>query len=306
MATAQSRHGTLRAVAWMVLALACFCLLAIASRELTASLATLEILFWRSLLGFMLIAGLLIKVGGLASVPMKPRILGWHLLRNSAHFSGQCAWLIAIAALPLAEVFALEFTTPLWAALLATLFMGESLNRGRWISLLLGLVGVLIILRPGAEVINPASLIMLAGAVGFGISVIATRRLTQLLQGNRHSFLVILFYMTAMQGLFAFVPIVSELRVPDTADWLWLVIAAITALAAHYCLSRALSLADSAVVMPMDYLRLPLIMVLAWWIYGETVSVFLIIGAALIIGGNAAGLYLETRRLKVSTDRFVD
>lgn len=306
MATAQSRHGTLRAVAWMVLALACFCLLAIVSRELTASLATLEILFWRSLLGFMLIAGLLIKVGGLASVPMKPRILGWHLLRNSAHFSGQCAWLIAIAALPLAEVFALEFTTPLWAALLATLFMGESLNRGRWISLLLGLVGVLIILRPGAEVINPASLIMLAGAVGFGISVIATRRLTQLLQGNRHSFLVILFYMTAMQGLFAFVPIVSELRVPDTADWLWLVIAAITALAAHYCLSRALSLADSAVVMPMDYLRLPLIMVLAWWIYGETVSVFLIIGAALIIGGNAAGLYLETRRLKVSTDRFVD
>ena len=306
MVTAQSRHGTLRAVAWMVLALACFCLLAIASRELTASLATLEILFWRSLLGFLLIAGLLIKVGGLASVPMETRILGWHLLRNSAHFSGQCAWLIAIAALPLAEVFALEFTTPLWAALLAALFMGESLNRGRWISLLLGLVGVLIILRPGAEVINPASLIMLAGAIGFGISVIATRRLTQLLRGNSHSFLVILLYMTAMQGLFALIPIASQLRVPESADWLWLVIAAITALAAHYCLSRALSLADSAVVMPMDYLRLPLIMLLAWWLYGETVSVFLVIGAALIIGGNAAGLYLETRRLKVSTDRFVD
>ena len=299
MSTAQSHHNTYLAVVWMVVALACFCLLAIASRELTANLATLEILFWRSLLGFILIVSLLIKVGGLASLRMQPKVLGWHFLRNSAHFSGQCAWLMAIAALPLAEVFALEFTTPLWAALLAALFMGESLNRGRWLSLVLGLVGVLIILRPGAAVINPASLIMLAGAFGFGISVIATRRLTQLLQGNSHSFLVILFYMTAMQGLFSLVPIIGELRLPAPTDWLWLLVAATTALAAHYCLSRALSLADSAVVMPMDYLRLPLIMVLAWWLYGETVSVFLLMGASLIIAGNAAGLYLETRRMKV-------
>ena len=298
MPTTQQRHNTFLAVVWMLVALACFCLLAIASRELTANMATLEILFWRSLLGFILVFSLLIKVGGMASVRMEASVMGWHLLRNSAHFSGQCAWLIAIAALPLAEVFALEFTTPLWAALLAALFMGESLTRGRWLSLVLGLVGVLIILRPGAAVINPASLIMLAGAFGFGINVIATRRLTQLLQGNSHSFLVILFYMTAMQGVFSLAPIIGELRVPATADWLWLVVAATTALAAHYCLSRALSLADSAVVMPMDYLRLPLIMLVAWWLYGETVSLFLLIGAAMIIGGNAAGLYLETRRIK--------
>ena len=229
---------------------------------------------------------------------MPRRILGWHLLRNSTHFAGQCAWLIAIAALPLAEVFALEFTTPLWAALLAALFMGEPLNRGRWFSLVLGLLGVLLILRPGAEVINPASLIMLAGAVGFGVNVIATRRLTQLLRDCPHAFLVILFYMTAMQGSFSLLPIVHELRLPGAASWLWLAIAATTALAAHYCMSRALSLADAAVVMPMDYLRLPLIMMLAWLLYGETVTVYLLLGAALIIAGNAAGLYLETRRLK--------
>lgn len=298
MVTSNTRRHTGLAVAWMMLAIACFCLLAIASRELTANLGTLEILFWRSLLGFSLIVFLLWRAGGLASVRMESSILGWHLLRNSAHFGGQCAWLIAIAALPLAEVFALEFTTPLWAAFMAALFMGESLNRGRWMSLVLGLVGVLVILRPGAAVVNPASLIMLAGAFGFGINVIATRRLTQLLQGNSHSFLVILFYMTAMQGVFSLAPIIGELRVPATTDWLWLVVAATTALAAHYCLSRALSLADSAVVMPMDYLRLPLIMLVAWWLYGETVSLYLLIGAAMIIGGNAAGLYLEARRIK--------
>ena len=183
MVKANTGHRTGLAVLWMMLALACFCLLAIASRELTASLGTLEILFWRSLIGLVIVTALLLRAGGLASVRMPPQLMGWHLLRNSSHFAGQCAWLIAIAALPLAEVFALEFTTPLWAALLAALFMGESLNRGRWFTLVLGLLGVLLILRPGAAVINPASLIMLAGAVGFGINVIATRRLTQLL-GN--------------------------------------------------------------------------------------------------------------------------
>lgn len=298
MAEAQARQRTAVAVLWMMAALACFCLLAIASRELTATLGTLEILFWRSLIGFVIVVLLLVKAGGLASVRMEPKLLGWHLLRNSTHFSGQCAWLIAIAALPLAEVFALEFTTPLWAALLAAVFMGEPLNRGRWLSLLLGLVGVLLILRPGAAVINPASLIMLAGAIGFGVNVIATRRLTQLLHSCPHTFLVILFYMTAMQGCFSLLPIVTDLSLPDTTNWIWLLIAATTALAAHYCLSRALSLADAAVVMPMDYLRLPLIMLLAWWIYGETVTIYLAAGAGLIIAGNAAGLYLESRRLK--------
>jgi drug/metabolite transporter (DMT)-like permease len=219
-------------------------------------------------------------------------------LRNVTHFAGQCAWLIAIAALPLAEVFALEFTTPLWAALLAALFMGEALNRGRWISLVLGFAGVLLILRPGAAVINPASLVMLAGAFGFGITVIVTRKLTQLLNDHAHAFLLVLFYMTLMQGLMSLSLLLlsAEVGLPPTGSGLWLVAAAITALAAHYSLTRALSNADASVVMPMDYLRLPLIMVVAWWLYGESVTLWLLLGAALIIAGNAWGLYLQVRR----------
>lgn len=298
--------GTARAVIWMLVALACFSLLAVASRELTLQMATLEILFWRSLLGLGLVSLLLARTGALTLKSMEPRLLGWHLLRNSAHFGGQCAWLIAIAALPLAEVFALEFTTPLWAALLAALFMGESLNRGRWLSLVLGLVGVLIILRPGAAVVNPASLVMLAGAVGFGVSVIATRKLALLLQGHPQAYLLILFYMTAMQGVFSLLPLLPGLQLPPPEAWLWLAVAAITALAAHYCLSRALSLADAAVVMPIDYLRLPLITVVAWFLYSEVITLALAAGAALIIAGNAAGLYIESARIRRRTAGYPD
>lgn len=280
------------------MALLGFCLLAIASRELTQEMDTLDILFWRSLMGFMLVLSLLMKARALSKVWMSSRLLGWHLLRNSTHFCGQCAWLIAIAALPMAEVFALEFTAPLWAALLAAIFMAEPLYRGRLLSLTLGLAGVLIILRPGAAVINPASLVMLAGATAFSVSIISTRKLTLLLRGHGHTYLLILFYMTGMQMLFSLVPIAGELQLPDARNWPWLGLAAITALGAHYCLSKALSLADAAVVMPMDYLRLPIIMLIAWWLYGETVTLALAAGAALILAGNGAGLYAEKKRLE--------
>ncbi len=286
-----------RAIAWMLVALSCFSLLAVASRELTAVMGTVEILFWRSLLGCLFILILLAHAGALNREGLQPRLAGWHALRNIPHFAGQCAWLIAIAALPLAEVFALEFTTPLWAALLAALFMGEALNRGRWISLLLGFAGVLVILRPGAAVINPASLVMLAGAFGFGITAIATRKITQLMRGHSQTFLLVLFYMTLMQGLMALVILLVSrgLVLPPSGSGLWLVAATVAALVAHYGLTRALSNADASVVMPIDYLRLPLIMVVGWWLYDEALTAWLLLGAVLIIAGNAWGLYLQKR-----------
>jgi drug/metabolite transporter (DMT)-like permease len=292
------QRATTHALLWMVMALLGFCLLAVASRELTQSMATLEILFWRSLLGLTVVVALLAKAGALPELRMTRHQLGWHLLRNTTHFGGQCAWLIAIAALPLAEVFALEFTAPLWATLLAAVFMGEPLRVGRVVALLLGLAGILVILRPGVAVLNPASLIMLAGAAGVGITIIATRHLTLLLADHHNTYLLILFYMTATQGLLALAPIASDLSLPAAGNWRWLVIAAGTALGAHYCLSRALSLVDAAVVMPIDYLRLPLIMLLAWVLYGEAVGLALVIGAGMILAANAVGLFSENRRLR--------
>jgi drug/metabolite transporter (DMT)-like permease len=296
--TTTANNSTGRAIAWMLVALSCFSLLAVASRELTAGMGTVEILFWRSLLGCVIVVVVLAGAGALNRQGLQPQLVGWHLLRNIPHFAGQCAWLMAIAVLPLAEVFALEFTTPLWAALLAALFMGEALNRGRWMSLLLGFAGVLLILRPGAAVINPVSLVMLAGAFGFGITAIVTRKLTQLLKDQAHAFLLVLFYMTLMQGLMSLslLLLTAEVRLPPSGNGMWLLAAAVTALAAHYSLTRALSNADASVVMPMDYLRLPLIMVVGWGLYGESVTPWLLLGSALIIAGNAWGLYLQMRR----------
>jgi drug/metabolite transporter (DMT)-like permease len=291
------------AICWMLVAICFFCLLAIASRELTDRLSTVDILFWRSLLGFIIISAWLF---GKNSSPLKGQtwsLFGWHMLRNVCHFAGQCAWLIAIAAIPLAEVFALEFTTPLWAALMASFFLREQTNRFRVLALLMGLVGVLVILQPGAAVIHPASLVMLVGAIGFAVSIVTTRKITLVQSTQANSVLIILFFMTAMQLLISIVWLQGEVLIPDLIAWPWLCAITLSALGAHYCFTKALSLADAAVVLPVDYLRLPLISVLAWYLYDEHLNVQLSIGALLIIGGNAVSLYGERKR-EAETTRY--
>ncbi|MEH6549752.1 MAG: DMT family transporter [Pseudomonadales bacterium] len=281
--------ATLKAVLWMCGGLVCFSLLAIASRELTAGLSAVNIMFWRSLIGLAIICAVL----AVRRQAIRTNQLRWHLLRNSAHFAGQCAWLFAIAAIPLAEVFALEFTTPLWAAIFASIFLAERLSPSRLLAAACGLVGVLVMLRPGAAAIHPASIVMLAGAVGFGITIVTTRHL-----GKTDRPIVVLFYMTLMQSCFALILSINHWVWPQDTQWLWLLAAGLTALAAHYCLTKALSLADAAVVIPVDYLRLPLIALLGWIIYDEALSWPIAFGAIFIIGGNALGLYGEHRRTR--------
>jgi drug/metabolite transporter (DMT)-like permease len=294
-----SSHDKGRAVLWMCAALVCFSLLAVASRELTREMSTLNILFWRSLLGFILVSVLLIHFAPGKICQQSLQVIRWHLLRNMTHFGGQCAWLLAIAAIPLAEVFALEFTTPLWAAVLAAVFLGEPLRRHRLVALSLGLLGVLIILRPGFETIDSASLVMLLGAFGFAISIVTTRRITLLQASEASVFLFILFFMTGMQTVFSLTLLAGEVAIPVRGQWYWLFTASFTALAAHYCLTRALSLADAAVVMPIDYLRLPLIMLVAWYLYDEPFSWSISLGALVILAANAAGLYGERHHKRV-------
>ena len=287
------RSDTTAAILWMCGGLSCLTALAIASRELTANLSTLDILFWRSLFGVLIVIAIMHWHQPLPFIEqIKTRQMHWHLMRNTAHFGGQCAWLLAIAAIPLAEVFALEFTTPFWTALLASLFLGERLNTARLLAMLLGFSGVLIILQPAGASIHPASLIMLAGAFGFAISIITTRHITR-----QDSPLQILFYMTAMQTLFAATAVTANWHWPLGWQWFWLSAAAVAALGAHYCLTKALSLADAAVIIPIDYLRLPLISLVAWWLYQEPLTWPLACGALLIIAGNAVGLYTEHRRM---------
>jgi drug/metabolite transporter (DMT)-like permease len=278
----------LRGALWMGGAVVSFSLMAIAVRELLRTLGVFEILFLRSLVSLVLLAAALPFTGWQT---LRTRRFPLHVVRNLFHFSGQYAWVYAIAWLPLAMVFAIEFTMPVWAALLAIPILGERLNRGRVIMLALGLVGIFIILKPGLEEVKPAALVMLAGSFAYAATMIGTKRLAQ-----SDSALAVLFYMSAIQVPLGFVAALPAWVTPGLADSPWIIAVGATGLSAHFCLTRSLRIADATLVVPIDFLRLPLIAAVGVAFYGEPLEPSILLGAAVIFAGTYTSLRLETRR----------
>lgn len=278
---------TVKAIAWMMGALLSFAAMTVSVRELTADLHAFQMLFIRSAIGIVILLPFLQRQGW---GQIRLTHLAGHGLRNVIHFTGQVLWIFGIAVLPLATVSALEFTSPLWGGLLAVLFLGEKMNRGRWIAFALGFVGVLVIVRPGLVEVSDGILIMLACAFFFGATGAATKWLTR-----RETALAIVFFMVVIQTLFGAVAstFVWAPLAWDQAPWLLLL--SITGLTAHYCLTRALAGADATFIMPMEFLRLPLVALFGYLLYAEAFEAMTLIGAAIIFSGNYASIRHETR-----------
>ncbi|EIC28898.1 DMT family transporter [Methylomicrobium album] len=282
------RHPLVVAAAWMAGALLSFSAMAVAVRELSANFGTFQLLAIRSLIGLLVISAILTRAGW-AQVSF--RNVRLHFGRNFVHFCGQFGWFYAIALIPLAAVFAIEFTVPLWTVVFAAFLLGERISATRGLAVVLGISGVLVILRPGWSVVHPAALVMLAGAFAYGLSHTLTKRLAGL-----DTPLCILFYMMLVQLPLGLVPAVFNWATRAAAHWPLLIVVGIAGLSAHYCMVRAFSLADASVVVPLDFLRLPLIALVGYALYSERVDEFLVLGAGLILAGNFINLYWERKK----------
>ena len=277
----------IRAAFWMSGALVSFMAMAIAGRQLSAELTTFQVLFFRSLVGLAVVTALLQRAGW---AHVKTHAIGTHLLRNIAHFGGQYGWFYGIALIPLTEVFAIEFTVPIWTALMATFLLHERMTGARALAVALGFVGVLVILRPGVTAISPAALAVLGSAFCYAISHVFTKRLS-----STQTPLTILFYMTVIQLPLGLLPALTRWVWPSAASWPWILVVATTALSAHYCLTRAFQLADASVVIPLDFLRLPLIAVVGFFAYGEPLDIWVLFGALIVCAGTLLNLKSASR-----------
>ncbi len=276
------------AAGWMAGALIAFIAMMVAARELSDTMHPFEILLFRSIVGLAIIGAVVLRTGKTALRTTRPRV---HVIRNVLHFAGQFGWVYGIGLLPLAEVMAIEFTTPIWVAVLAVLFLGERLNRGRVVVVVLGVVGILVILRPGIEVVQLASLVVLASALCYA----ATHTITKALTATDPP-LTILFYMVVVQLPLGLILSLTEWTPPVVADVPWVLLVGASGLAAHYCLARAFQLADATVVVPMDFLRLPLTAFVGYLLYAERFDLAILAGAALIFAGNYYSIRRESRR----------
>jgi drug/metabolite transporter (DMT)-like permease len=278
-------------VLWMTGTLLSFSAMAVAIRELSRALSILEILALRSALGLVVLLAIGIARPALLRGLSTGRIK-LHLMRNGVHFAAQLAWASSLLLLPLATVFALEFTMPAWTALLATLFLHERMTPSRIGAVVLGFVGVLVIIRPGLDSFRPAALLVLAAAFGYAIALTTTKRLTA-----TDSTFGILLWMNLMQlpmNLAGSDPLfVLKL---GTAQIVPVIGVGFAGLASHYCLTNAFRAGEATLVVPLDFLRIPLIALVGWSLYGEPLDIFVFAGAGLIISGVLWNLRAETAR----------
>ena len=284
------------AAAWMMGAVVSFTTMAVAGRELSTSLDTFEILLYRSLIGLCLVLAVF-RLRPSAG-PIRARRLGLHVARNICHFAGQNLWLFAVATIPLSQVFALEFSQPVWVALAAPFFLAERLTRMRVTAALVGFLGILIVARPGAVPLSDGTIAAFFAAIFFAGTTIATKRLTR-----SESTISILFWLTAIQAVLglATAGYDMDIALPGAASLPLVTLYAVCGLMAHFCITTALNLAPAVVVMPLDFLRLPVVAVIGMLLYAEALDPLVFLGAAVIFGANYLNILTETRRARSRT-----
>lgn len=272
-----------KAALWMAGWLTLMLLMSVAGRAATLEIDVFQIMELRALIGLALLWPLVHAAGGLRA--MRSDVLGQHIGRNVVHYFAQYAWLLALTMIPLAQLISIEFTMPVWTAIFAGLFLGERIGGLKIVSIVLGILGVAIIVRPGLDHLDPGQLIALVMAVGFGISVTMVKGLT------RHDSVVrIMFWMLVIQGLIGILPALWVWRWPSAEAWAWIVVIAACGTFSHYCMAKAMTHADATIVIPMDFLRVPLSAALGYLLYSETLDVWTVAGAALILFGNLLNL----------------
>jgi drug/metabolite transporter (DMT)-like permease len=278
-----------RAALWMIGAIFSFTSMAIAGREIAENLDTFEIMLYRSIIGFVIVIVVAYAADTMKEVNFQ--LFSIHIIRNVFHFTGQNLWFFALQLIPLAQLFALEFTSPIWVMLLAPILLGEKLTLRKFFLVALGFIGVLIVARPEIGALNTGILAGAAAAIGFAGAAILTRKLT-----HTDSLTKILFFLTGLQLLFGLIcaGYDGDIALPNSSSLPWVIVIGTAGLMAHLCLTKSLSMAPASVVMPIDFARLPLIAILAVIFYDEALDIFVILGASLILLSNYVNLRCQS------------
>jgi len=287
---------------WMSGALASFCILAIGARELSGELSIAQSLSIRSVIGLVVLSCIYLiraryfkKIRPEKTPGRRVKVFKLHLFRNASHFLAQYGWFFGIGLLPLAEVFALEFTVPIWTMLLASFFLNEKVTRNKLLAIAIGTLGVLVIVKPGYALINYASLVVLGSAICFALAHTTTKTLA-----TTEPPITILLYMCLIQlpiGLFLSL---SSWIWPQEEQWFWLVVIGLSALTAHFCLAKTMQYAEITTIITLDFFRLPLIALVGVAFYAEPFELPLLIGGSLMLVGNLIGIRDLTKSKRVN------
>ncbi len=271
--------SVVRGSLWAVIAAGFFTGMPISVRYLSTTMTSFEIVFFRSLLGMMIMAPFLAMRGWTGLRTGAPWL---HVQRSTINFIGMVMWFYALGIMPLADATAIHFTMPLFIVLLATIFLGEKIGPRRLLAIVTGFLGVLVILRPGSVEFGLPAAGVLASAALYGASVIYVKVITRTEPVSN-----ITFYTHLIMLLLALIPTVIYWQTPGWDDVPALALLAGCGTIAPYCFSRALKAMDAGLVAPFDFLRLPFTALAGLLIFAETTSIWTWVGAAVIFGSTS-------------------
>ncbi len=267
-------QGT-KGLLWVLMAGLTFVIFIVIVRLVGSNLHPVQAAFIRYALGIVVLAPLFARSGiGL----LRTRHPGRHALRGCVHAVGVMLWFFAVSKLPIAEATALSFTAPIFVAIGAVVFLGERITRARIVSVVLGFAGVLIILRPGFADVGLGAVAMLLAAPMFAVS----KLLVKFLVRNDSSSTVVA-HLSIFATLTMLIPAIFVWQAPSPLEMLLLLGTAVFATASHLCMARGLALVEVSVAQPVEFLQLVWSTLLGLAFFGETPTLWIWAGAAVIV-----------------------
>jgi len=273
-----------RATGLMIVALFMFTVMGICIRLSAAHLPVIEVVFFRNFLAVLLLLPLVARAGFSNLKMQRPRLF---FLRAAINAVGMFCGFTALTLIPLAQMTALSFTTPLFVTIGAVFFLGEVIRARRIAAIAIGFVGTLIILQPGFVDISPGALLALVSALTIAMASLIVKTLTR--TETHHA---IVTWMVVMQTPLALIPALWVWQWPDMLTWGYLWAMALSGTIAHLSFTRAYSLVDITALQPLEFIKLPFAVILAWVIFAEWPGLWTWVGGAIIF---ASTVYITRR-----------
>lgn len=288
-------HPTARAVMLMVFSTILFGLMAVCIRLASKTQHAFEIAFFRNFFGLVFTLPLFFRHGlGI----LKTEKLPLYLFRCFIGTIGMMSGFWAIVHLPLAQAVAISYSTPLFVTIGAVWVLGEVVRTRRWVAVLVGFIGVIILLRPGAETFTGASLVALLAALMSASVAISIKFLARTEKPD-----AIVIYTTLLWVPMSLIPALTVWHMPNGITWLWLTLCGMFGTLAHMCWTRALQLGDASMLTPISFLQVLVVGAFGFWLFDEPIGRYTLIGALIIFGSN---VYIAHREIRLAKPTITD